>query len=76
MSNTKCGKFLELCDYSGKPMNFTYNGHQTFHSRVGGVMTILTRVALLAYVLYSLKDVIAQKNTITSKNTYKDISMD
>ena len=74
--SSKFEKFLEIFDYSGKQMNLTYKGHQTFHSVIGGVMTILTRLAILSYVLYSLKDVITQKNTIINKNTYKDTSID
>ena len=59
MSNSKVRSFLEYFDYSGKPINFSYKGHQTFHSTIGGIVTILTRLAILAYVLYSLKDVIS-----------------
>ena len=67
---------LEKLDFSGKQISFTLNSRDSFKTPFGGVITILTRLAILAFFLYGIKDVYDQKNTITSKTYYKDMSRD
>ena len=67
---------VKSLDSFGKPLGFSYKDKETFTTIVGGVVTIISKLLLLAYICLGLKDVYLKKNNIINKTLYKDLAVD
>ena len=72
----KIGNFVRSIDSYGHPVNIMYKKNATFKSRIGGVFTILARMAILIYFCFSLADVINKKTTVTNSSYIRNTAVD
>ena len=57
-------QIIRRVDCYGHPINLTYEGQSTFKSLLGGLFTILTRMAILAFFISELIQVVHKKSNI------------
>ena len=67
---------IESCDLYGMPLTFSYKRSTSFRTTLGGILTILTRLLILAYLCYGTTAVYYRNNKIVSKSIYKDMAKD
>eukprot|EP00347_Sterkiella_histriomuscorum_P001885 403370298 len=71
------GKQIRNIDRFGHPISLTYKRDNTFKSTFGGIMTIFSLMALIAYLSIQLKIVINREQyTINNTNYVKDLYVD
>jgi len=75
-SNKKCINFIKSMDMYGHPIILTYKNSSTFKSFIGGILTILTRLAILVYFVAQIVSVIQKQCTITVLDNYIDTGND
>lgn len=51
-------------DSYGHPINLTYEGETTYKSILGGLFTLLTRIAILAFLISELISVAEKKSIV------------
>ena len=54
----------------------TYNGEDTFKTFSGGLMTLISRLAILAYFFYQFNDLANHKKVISRKTNYVNLAED
>ena len=76
---TNSGQFknyITQLDGYGVPISMTYNNQVTFKTFIGGIMTIISRIAILAYFLYQFRDLANHKKVITKKTNILNLAED
>ncbi len=63
-------------DSYGHPINLTYEGETTYKSFIGGLLTILTRVAILSYLISELLQVLDKKSTVEVSEFKQNAALD
>ena len=67
---------ISYCDLYGMPMTFSFKNSSAFKTSFGGLITIFTRMLIVAYLGYGISAVYDKTNKIVSKNIYKDMAKD
>jgi len=62
--------FVTSQDAYGVPISLTYNGENTFRTLGGGIITIISRLAILSYFLYQFREISNHKKVVTRKTNY------
>jgi len=61
----KLKQFLKAIDSFGQPIHLVYKGGATYRTALGGLLTILYFVAILAYFLFQLSLAIKHNYTLS-----------
>lgn len=60
----------------GSRINLTYKNEDTYKTLPGGIATIISRLAIVIFLLFQIKDLIGRKNDVRIKTVYKDLTVD
>ena len=69
-------RMVRRVDSYGHPINLTYRGETTYKSYFGGVVTIITRIAILAFLISELINVMHVKNTVQVSESRRNVALD
>lgn len=61
---------IKSFDFHGAPVSLTYKGGATHKSFTGGIITILSRLGILAFFLSMINDVINKTKSVTMKEVF------
>ncbi len=64
VKKTGCNRFLQKLDTYGIPVTLTYKKNPEIRSSLGGLMTIVSRLLILAYLSLQFRNVINRKYTL------------
>ncbi|CDW87111.1 UNKNOWN [Stylonychia lemnae] len=67
------GETLRALDRFGQPVTLTIDKHNQYKTKSGGVLTIVSLLIIIAYLIYNLNDVYNQKFQITSTSLLKEL---
>lgn len=67
---------FKAMDRFSTPINLTINNHTQFKTVSGGVLTIMSIMVTMAYLMYNVNDVYNQKFSITSTSLLNDLLND
>lgn len=68
--------FIKKQDMYGVPINLTYKNDNTYKTIQGGIVTMISRMIIVAFLLLHVKDLARRKNEIKRKAVYKDLVND
>ena len=69
-----CKNYLKSFDLFGIPISLKYKGEDTFKTPIGGIVSIISYLSVLAFVLFDLNAVIARESTVKVKSVLKDVT--
>ena len=72
----KISKILRDQDMYGHQINLTYKNSSTFKSTFGGISTLIMRIAILAYLVSQLIQVINKNSTLTTTEKIRNLIID
>ena len=61
---------LKSLDMHGEPVTFSYKGSSTFKSQFGGVLTILSRASIAAFLFVMMTHVFNNEYTVVFKSVF------
>eukprot|EP00347_Sterkiella_histriomuscorum_P013103 403366005 len=68
----KIKSWIRTIDMYGAPLTLRYKSNEKYKTILGGGVTLLSRILILSFFIYSLLDVYEQKNNIVKKTLFKD----
>eukprot|EP00347_Sterkiella_histriomuscorum_P004461 403360374 len=72
MFKNKFKRLVRSVDMYGAPINLMYKSKDTYQTILGGIFTIITRLAVLAFFMYGLINVYNKNGSIVKKTLYRD----
>ncbi len=69
-------RFVKWADQHGAPIALSYKSQYTYKTLVGGTITILSRLGMLAYFLVLVNNIINKDKTVTYKSVFKSANND
>ena len=77
MTITKTLKnLIKNADLTGAPVSLGYKNSNSHKSVLGGLVTILSRLGILAFFLALVRDIYYQEKIVTIKSVHKDANRD
>lgn len=70
MPPSKLSRFITYLDSNGQPITFTYKGNSAYKSFLGGVISILVKMGVIAFFCVQMQKLAERVNSITFKTTY------
>ena len=64
----RLARYLEYIDYHGHPISLSYKNRTTYQTTFGGVITLLSRLGILAYFLVLVNLIVNRQKTVSNKS--------
>ena len=73
---TKFFRFFRSLDKYGHPIALTYKGDASYKTLIGGLLTIATRIGVIAFLMIEIMSVISKTSTITNSEVINNVAID